>query len=454
MSNENTKQEIAQNQETKTNQVATINNDQNKGEGQMSKETINPMDNVTAISETQTTKDGEIMTNGIQMNKDKFDALKFHPTANISLNMSENEYDSLIRDIAENGLQESITLFKGKIIDGRQRFKACKTLVDTGKLSLDKVSFENMPEGIEPVSFILSKNMHRRHYNESQRAMVAARMIPLFAEQASENQKSGHKVDANTQQGRCNDQVAALVNIGSRSVGSAKTIIDSGCKELIELVEAGIMRVSAAESLWKAFGKDSSKVTEAIKHAEDEVKQEVHAKQDKELTSIRHKIAEYQSDIAGATPDKKGAIEKKLQCQKDKEQDIISGFKKLLNESRYKNIPNKLKSLGSAANEYSITLVVELRDGKFTPDFKALPSSIAKYQGIIIQDFSSKNGADEYLENNTEMFHSILTELLESSKSLNETISQHCSSVQTETSKESVESEESAEESRSLEKAG
>ena len=69
------------------------------------------------------------------------------------------------------GLHEPIWLYEGQILDGRNRYRACQEL---GIPCPTRVY-----EGQEPLAFNLSLNLHRRHLNESQRAMVAERLATL-----------------------------------------------------------------------------------------------------------------------------------------------------------------------------------------------------------------------------------------------------------------------------------
>jgi ParB-like chromosome segregation protein Spo0J len=49
-----------------------------------------------------------------------------HPIAEIFPMISNDELRELAEDIRKNGMLEPITLFEGKILDGRNRFNAAK----------------------------------------------------------------------------------------------------------------------------------------------------------------------------------------------------------------------------------------------------------------------------------------------------------------------------------------
>jgi ParB-like chromosome segregation protein Spo0J len=51
-----------------------------------------------------------------------------HPIAEIFPMISNDELRELAEDIHKNGMLEPITLFEGKILDGRNRFNAAKSV--------------------------------------------------------------------------------------------------------------------------------------------------------------------------------------------------------------------------------------------------------------------------------------------------------------------------------------
>lgn len=107
-----------------------------------------------------------------------------HPAAALFPMMTEAELRDLADDIEKNGLREPIQLLQGKILDGRNRFVACK------KRAIE-ATFTNLNGNCpSPVGFVLSKNLHRRHLDTGQRAAIAAEALPLLIEEARKRQGS------------------------------------------------------------------------------------------------------------------------------------------------------------------------------------------------------------------------------------------------------------------------
>src|ERR1700730_11181751 len=103
------------------------------------------------------------------------DTLSYHPLANIFPLLEGEEFDALVEDIRDNGLIEHIVFLwvgdEEQILDGRNGYRAC---LEAG------VTPTFMPyRGDNPLAFVISANLKRRHLSESQRAMVAAKLATL-----------------------------------------------------------------------------------------------------------------------------------------------------------------------------------------------------------------------------------------------------------------------------------
>jgi hypothetical protein len=92
-----------------------------------------------------------------------------HPAAAVFPMLDEEELTELAIDINANGLQQPIVLdADGQLIDGRNRLRACAMAgVEPRFTTLD---------GQDPVAYILSANIARRHLTTGQRAMAAAQV--------------------------------------------------------------------------------------------------------------------------------------------------------------------------------------------------------------------------------------------------------------------------------------
>src|ERR1700756_295998 len=97
--------------------------------------------------------------------------LQFHPIANVFPLMQGTEFDNFVTDIRVHNVQEPIWLYEGKILDGRNRYRAAQTA------STECPTREY--KGDNPLQFVISLNLKRRHLNTSQRAMVAEQLATL-----------------------------------------------------------------------------------------------------------------------------------------------------------------------------------------------------------------------------------------------------------------------------------
>ena len=199
---------------------------------------------------------------------------KFHPLANLFPLLGEEELAVLSRDIADNGLQFPIALHEGMILDGRNRYTACVMANVTPQF----VEFD----GDDPVRFVVTTNLHRRHLNESQRAMVAAKLANL----------PPHRPDKSANLRTSQTEAATLLNTSRRSIQQAKKVETEGVPEVITAVESGKVSVSVAATLAEAtpdkqrevIAKDDKKaILAASKEIRKEMAEERRAKRTQQI---------------------------------------------------------------------------------------------------------------------------------------------------------------------------
>jgi hypothetical protein len=86
--------------------------------------------------------------------------------------MSDEEFRALKADIKEHGQCEMIVLFEGRILDGRNRYRAC---VELG-IEPDVCEIDDPKYCPDPIAYVVSHNLHRRHLTREQRADIMRQM--------------------------------------------------------------------------------------------------------------------------------------------------------------------------------------------------------------------------------------------------------------------------------------
>ena len=87
--------------------------------------------------------------------------------------------------------------------------------------------------------------MRRPHLNESQGALVAARLAKLWTAQGLDSAANLRRKSV----GRISDKAAGQVNISPRLVAYAAKVLQQGWPELITAVESGALAASTAAAL-------------------------------------------------------------------------------------------------------------------------------------------------------------------------------------------------------------
>lgn len=147
--------------------------------------------------------------------------MKAHKLAKYFPELEGEEFDKLVQDIKENGQIEPIVVYDSQILDGLNRYRACQ------KLGIEPLTKEF--KGDDPLSYVISINIRRRHMTTSQRAMLATEMLPEFEKEAKERQSgtlvpNKELIIDSEGTARSSDQVAAEFGISGKSVRRAKRI--------------------------------------------------------------------------------------------------------------------------------------------------------------------------------------------------------------------------------------
>jgi ParB-like chromosome segregation protein Spo0J len=178
--------------------------------------------------------------------------MKNHPIADVWPMMDEAKLAELADDIRKNGQLVPVWLYEGKILDGRNRWAACKI-----------AGFEPKTKeytGDEPTAFAVSLNDRRRHMNKGALAAVAAELEPFFAADAKRRQQKagkehgrGQKVVEKVPQPidtkpspKAREEAAKSVGVNDRYVSDAKKVKQEA-PEVFERLKAGKITLQDAK---------------------------------------------------------------------------------------------------------------------------------------------------------------------------------------------------------------
>lgn len=107
--------------------------------------------------------------------------MKSHPIADVWPMMEADKLQELADDIGKNGQLVPVWIYEGMILDGRNRYAACKMAGIEPKTQTYT--------GDEPTAFAVSMNDKRRHMTASVRSAVAVELLPFFEADAAKRKK-------------------------------------------------------------------------------------------------------------------------------------------------------------------------------------------------------------------------------------------------------------------------
>jgi len=239
-------------------------------------------------------------------------AIRIHPAATIFPLMDEAAYQALKADIETNGQKEPVVFYRKQLLDGRNRARACEELgLRVGECELD--------DSDDPIAYVLSANLHRRHLTSGQRAVVAIEIEPMLAGEAEARQKSGKSSDMSaggrgktlgnslpkvSDDGKATQQAAKLTGTNRQYVGDAKKI-KATAPEMMADIKSGKITIPAAKKKLEK-GKpapdrepgDDTDAIEAEKAADQKTLAELQAPYDELLTALV-KVRKMWNSLAG-----------------------------------------------------------------------------------------------------------------------------------------------------------
>lgn len=144
--------------------------------------------------------------------------------------MSADDFQALKDDIETNGQREPVMLFDGMVLDGWHRYRACI------ELGIKPQHFTFGDD--DPVAFVESANLHRRHLTASQRAAAVVAVRAWAPAKRPAGNKGAMVAPLST-----NKEMATAANVSVRTIKDAKAAQVAG---LGEAVKEGALTVSEA----------------------------------------------------------------------------------------------------------------------------------------------------------------------------------------------------------------
>ena len=186
-------------------------------------------------------------------------ALAFHSLSNLFPLIEGAAFEELVADVRQHGVREPVVLYEGKILDGRHRYRAsilagieCPTRVY---------------DGDDPLGYMISLNLKRRHLNESQRAMVAARLANMRQGARTDLRPSANLPEVGQ------PAAATMLNVSERLLRSAKAVQQDvgAAPELVAAVERGNLAVSVAVHAIRLPAEDQREIASCAEAGEANV---------------------------------------------------------------------------------------------------------------------------------------------------------------------------------------
>ena len=152
------------------------------------------------------------------------------------------EYKQLKRSIEAEGQQIPVIMYKGKLLDGRNRRQACRELGIPIK-AVEWSGTGNLED------LIISLNLHRRHMTASQRAALAVKLLPALEQQAAERRGARNDIREKIPLcGKAVDLAGAKVGVSGKYVIKAEKIFNTSMEIYMKLLN-GKLTISQAEKV-------------------------------------------------------------------------------------------------------------------------------------------------------------------------------------------------------------
>jgi DNA modification methylase len=170
--------------------------------------------------------------------------LEPHPFAELLPRMSDAEYAALFADLLANGQRDDVILFEGKILDGRNRYRALREMKKPPRTRKFKGTRE------DAVAFVKSRMMHR-NLDAPRKACVAIQFADTYEQEAKARMVRGKQdpskkvYEGQEKAQRAMDLLGEAFGVNPTYLYQAKKLRD-GDKKLFRAVFEGVKPLPVA----------------------------------------------------------------------------------------------------------------------------------------------------------------------------------------------------------------
>lgn len=148
--------------------------------------------------------------------------------------LSEEEFKQLEANCVENGIQDSLKVWNGILIDGHNRFEIAEN--HRLEYKTEEMEFSSRDD---VKLWIIKNQLGRRNLSAYDRSVLALKLKPLIAEKAKENMLATQKNESasafqkSDKQINTDKEVAKVAGVSHDTIHKVEVIENSGDKELI-----------------------------------------------------------------------------------------------------------------------------------------------------------------------------------------------------------------------------
>ena len=231
--------------------------------------------------------------------------MKFHEHANKLPLIEGKEFDELVGDINKHGLQEkTVYTLNGKILDGRNRFRACERLGITKQINFTE--FKGTKQ--EALIFVLSLNLYRRQLTSYQKIELVDLSLASEKAEAKKSQKRKPKttetpINSGTyvppSEGKAKpinvrDKIAKLTKTSKNTVSKSRKIMSEGTENQKERARSGKSSISA---VYKEIKSSDTPLTKPINSTQIQQLEHTIQQKDTQIQQLEQTIKKLQETI-------------------------------------------------------------------------------------------------------------------------------------------------------------